>query len=92
MRLSVISLSYINTPIEILEKCSCNKDDITAYLSTTIGTLFFDEMIILSTCNRTEWIFISPDSDKAVDLMFEQIKDKSHISVSILKKYAKVFD
>ena len=74
MRLSVISLSYINTPIEILEKCECNKDVLTAYLSKTMGTLFFDEIIILSTCNRTEWVFISPDSDKAVEIMFEKIK------------------
>ena len=72
MNLSVISVNYTNTPIAILERCSCNKDDVTAYLSETIGTLFFNEMVIISTCNRTEWVFISPDSAKAVELLFKK--------------------
>ena len=29
--------------------------------------------------------FISPDSDKAVEIMFEKIKEKSNVSCSILK-------
>ena len=91
MNITVVSMNYTNTPIEILEKCSCSKDDLTYYLSATMGTLFFDEMVILSTCNRTEWVFISADSKKSVDLLLTKIKEKTNISNKIiLKRHATV--
>ncbi|MEK9726793.1 MAG: glutamyl-tRNA reductase [Candidatus Margulisiibacteriota bacterium] len=91
MRLAVISLNYTNTPIDLLERCSCNIDQVTSYLSDTIGTLFFNEMVIISTCNRTEWVFTAPDIDKAIDVLFEKVKEKALISTSILKKHADVY-
>ncbi len=91
MNLTVISVNYLNAPIEILEKCSSNKDDITDFLSGTIGTIFFQEMVVISTCNRTEWVFVSPDPKKAIDLLISRIKDKTNISESILVKNMTVF-
>tara|TARA_A100001015_G_scaffold228023_1_gene257622 strand:+ start:3246 stop:4307 length:1062 start_codon:yes stop_codon:yes gene_type:complete len=91
MNITIVSLNFVSTPIEILEKCSCNKDDTTMYLSTTVDTLFFEEMVIISTCNRTEWVFISPDSNKAIELLFEKIKQKTKVSKSILKEHAKIY-
>ena len=90
MNLTTVSLNYTTAPIEILEKCSCNKDDITAYLSETIGSIFFDEMFIVSTCNRTEWVFVSTDPEKSVDVLFSKIKDRTNISRSILERHAVV--
>tara|TARA_Y100001935_G_C17310388_1_gene515547 strand:+ start:599 stop:1639 length:1041 start_codon:yes stop_codon:yes gene_type:complete len=83
-------MNYTNAPIEILEKCSCNKDDLTYYLSATMGTIFFDEMVIVSTCNRTEWVFISADSTKSVDLLLTKIKEKTLVSKTILERHATV--
>ncbi len=91
MRLTVVSINFSKTPIEILEKCSCNQDDITTYLSSTVNTLFFEEMVIISTCNRTEWAFISPDPNKAIDMLFKRIKEKTNISPTILKKHATIY-
>ena len=88
MNITIISFDFVTTPIEILEKCSCNKDDTTMYLSTTVDTLFFEEMVIISTCNRTEWVFISPDPNKAIEILFEKIKQKTMVSKSILKDHA----
>lgn len=90
MNITVVSMNYTNAPIEILEKCSCNKDDLTYYLSATMGTIFFDEMVIVSTCNRTEWVFISADSTKSVDLLLTKIKEKTHVSKTILERHATV--
>lgn len=90
MNLTVVSMNYTIAPIEILEKCACNKDGITYYLSATMGTIFFDEMVIVSTCNRTEWVFISPDSKKSLDFLFEKIKEKSYVSRSILEQHTEV--
>ncbi len=91
MKLSAISINYTNAPIEILEKCACNKDTITSYLSELISTIFFDEMVIISTCNRTEWVFVAPDPEKAMNMLFNQIKKTTHISESILRKHAEIY-
>ncbi len=87
MNLTVININYLNAPIDILEKCSCNKDDITDYLSSTVGSLFFQEMVIISTCNRTEWVFVSPEPKKAINVLMSKIKEKTNISESILRKH-----
>lgn len=91
MNITVISINYLNAPIEILEACSCNKDDITAYLSETIGTMFFDEMVIVSTCNRTEWVFISPEPNKATDILITKIKERANVSESIIREHSSIY-
>ena len=91
MNITVLSINYLNAPIEVLEACSCNKDDITTYLSETIGTIFFDEMVIVSTCNRTEWVFISPEPLKATNVLLSKIKEKTNISESIIKKHCTIY-
>ncbi|MGC6367747.1 MAG: glutamyl-tRNA reductase [Candidatus Marinamargulisbacteria bacterium] len=91
MNVTVVSFNFTNTPIDLLERLSCNKDDITAYLSTTIGTMFFKEFVIVSTCNRTEFIFISPDSEKAISVLYNQIKEKTNIAESILYRHGHIY-
>jgi glutamyl-tRNA reductase len=83
-------MNYTNAPIDILEQCACNKDDVTSYLSETIGSMFFDEMVIVSTCNRTEWVFISSAPQKSVDLLLTKIKDQTHVSKTILERHTTV--
>ena len=91
MDITVISFNFTNTPIDLLEKCAANKDDITYYLSNTIGTIFFKEFVLVSTCNRTEFVFISPDRDKAIDYLFGLIKDKTNVASSILSNHASIY-
>ncbi len=80
----VLSIDFKTAPIALLEKVSCNKDDMTHYLSTLLGTLFFDEMVIISTCNRTEWVFTSPHPQKAVSILHQKIHALTGIATSIL--------
>ena len=91
MNLSVVSVNYTISPIEILEKCACNKDVVTAYLSSLLGTMFFSEMVIISTCNRTEWVIMTPDAPKALDVLYSKIQEKSNVAISILKAHSQVF-
>ena len=86
MVLAVFSIHYQSADIRFLEKVSANKDDMTFYLNGLLGELFFNEMTIISTCNRTEWVFVTPDPKKAVDMLVRTIKTKSHISCSVLHK------
>ena len=87
MNLAVLSVNFKTAPIEILEVLSCNKDDVTDYLSNSVGTIFFDEMVIVSTCNRTEWVFTAPDVDKAITVLKDQIKTKTNVAMSILDQH-----
>ena len=91
MDITVISFNYTNTPIDLLEKCAANKDDVTYYLSNTIGTIFFKEFVLVSTCNRTEFVFISPDREKPLIICLVLIKEKTNVSASILYKQATVY-
>ncbi|MBL6722796.1 MAG: glutamyl-tRNA reductase [Candidatus Margulisbacteria bacterium] len=86
MVLAVFSIHYQSADIRLLEKVSANKDDMTFYLNGLLGELFFNEMTIISTCNRTEWVFVTPDPKKAVDMLVRTIKTKTHISCSVLHK------
>ena len=73
MNVVLVGFDYSTTPIEILEACSCNKDDITYYLSKLVTSIFFEEMVIVSTCNRTEWVFCAVDESKALDILLQTI-------------------
>ena len=88
MKIAVLSMNYQTAPIELLEACSCNKDDVTDYLNQLISTIFFDEMVVLSTCNRTEWTFIGPDPEKAMSVLIDAITEKSMVAKSILDKHS----
>jgi len=85
-------VDFKTAPIEILEACSCKKDDITYYLSNLVTSIFFDEMVIISTCNRTEWVFTCTEKNKAMDMLLQIIVKKTNISASILKKYIIIRD
>ena len=92
MQVSILSVDFKTAPIELLEQLACNKDDMTHYLSALIPTMFIDEMVIISTCNRTEWVFRSPEPKKAMDVLITSIKDKTGIATSIIKKIATIYN
>ena len=84
MNLTILSISYENAPIECLEKVTSNKDEVTHYLNTLMGGPFFNEMVVISTCNRAEWVFTSPEPIKARSVLIDCIQSKSNISATIL--------
>jgi glutamyl-tRNA reductase len=92
MNLTVFSISYESASIDCLEKVSANKDEVTHYLNTLMGGVFFNELVVISTCNRTEWVFISVDSKKATSVLIDCIKLKTNISTSILNKISVTYE
>ena len=53
---------------------------------------FFTEMVIISTCNRVEWVFLSPEPTKALSVLMDCIKTKTNISRSIIQNVGTVYN
>lgn len=59
--IGVIGLSHKSAPVHIREKFSLNSGENTKLAHQIIGSPHIDEMVILSTCNRTEVYFKAAD-------------------------------
>tara|TARA_Y100001972_G_scaffold129265_1_gene195876 strand:- start:1770 stop:3023 length:1254 start_codon:yes stop_codon:yes gene_type:complete len=57
-----IGISFKNTPLEIREAISLNEDSTKALLRRINEVLGVDELLILSTCNRTEIYYASKEN------------------------------
>jgi glutamyl-tRNA reductase len=58
--IGVVGLSHKTAPIEIREKLSLDKSDIAIVSHRLLETTQIEEMVIISTCNRTEIYFKAP--------------------------------
>ncbi len=57
INLFCLGINHRTAPIEIREKFSFSNDELRAYLTSTKG-LKFSEVVLVSTCNRTELYFV----------------------------------
>ena len=92
MALTVFSIDYQSAHFQLLEKLTANKDDQTFYLTNLMNGIFFTEMVIISTCNRVEWVFLSPEPTKALSVLMDCIKTKTNISRSIIQNVGTVYN
>jgi len=78
-QLIVIGWSHKNAPVKFRDKLFLSKDEIQCLVKEAVQPDFIQELTILSTCNRTEFYFISSDTGSLINWM----KDKYN---SILKR------
>ena len=78
-QLIVIGWSHKNAPVKFRDKLFLSKDDIQCLVKEAVQPDFIQELTILSTCNRTEFYFISSDTGSLINW----VKDKYN---SILKR------
>lgn len=78
-QLIVIGWSHNNAPIKFRDKLFLSKDEIQCLVKEAVQPDFIQELTILSTCNRTEFYFISSDTSSLINW----VKDKYN---SILKR------
>ena len=78
-QLIVIGWSHKNAPVKFRDKLFLSKDDIQCLVKEAVQPDFIQELTILSTCNRTEFYFIS----SATGSLIKWVKDKYN---SILKR------
>ena len=78
-QLIVIGWSHKNAPVKFRDKLFLSKDEIQYLVKEAVQPDFIQELTILSTCNRTEFYFISSDTGSLI----KWVKDKYN---SILKR------
>jgi glutamyl-tRNA reductase len=78
-QLIVIGWSHKNAPVKFRDKLFLSKDEIQCLVKEAVQPDFIQELTILSTCNRTEFYFISSDTGSLINW----VKDKYN---SILKR------
>jgi len=78
-QLIVIGWSHKNAPVKFRDKLFLSKDEIQCLVKEAVQPDFIQELTILSTCNRTEFYFISYDTGSLINW----VKDKYN---SILKR------
>ena len=83
-----LSLSYKNTPLEVREVISLNESECKAYLKAVKDFTTATDVLVLSTCNRTE-IYYSSSTDLSEELIKLLGVQKG---ISQISKYRKYFN
>lgn len=74
--IGVIGISYKTAPLEIRENFSFSKDEIVPFSELLQNETEISDMVLISTCNRTEIYFSQNihDNQTAFELVYEVIK------------------
>ncbi len=86
-----ISLSYQKAPVEIRELIALDQTAIEEILSEAKDTFDLNELLILSTCNRTELYYSSPEDLSSALISFIGIK-KGIAHPNAYQKYFEFFN
>ena len=73
----VIGWSHKNAPVEFRDKLFLSTDEIQRLVKETVQSEFIQELTILSTCNRTEFYFVSSNTGSLVNW----VKEKYNINL-----------
>lgn len=87
MSIALIGLNHKTAPVEIREKVSLSKPQISKYSLSIRGKRSYDGCAILSTCNRTEFYCSTSNIDLAIEDVMKMVESHSGISLDILKSY-----
>ena len=80
--IGVIGISYKTAPLEIREKFSFSKEDIVPFSEQLQQETEISDLVLVSTCNRTEIYFSQDkhDNQTAFELVYEVIKKFKQIT------------
>ena len=70
-QLIVIGWSHKNAPVEFRDKLFLSKDEIQGLVKEAVQKDFIQEVTILSTCNRTEFYFVSANTSPLISWVKE---------------------
>jgi glutamyl-tRNA reductase len=77
MSLKVLGVNHRSAPVEVRERIAFNPERLPAALSELVQLPQVDEMLIVSTCNRTE--FYSQCAEKGLLLVREWLNDQHRL-------------
>ncbi len=93
MQYVVVSYSHKNTDIEVREKLAFPDDDLKAKaLTTLMKTEGIKEAMLLSTCNRVEFLVSTSIPSAALHAIFELLHVHSGLSIEELEGRADVYE
>ena len=84
-QLIVIGWSHKNAPIEFRDKLFLSKDEIQGLVKEAVQKDFIQEVTILSTCNRTEFYFVSANTSPLINWVKEWYNDNLKRDIDFAK-------
>ncbi|WP_297811706.1 glutamyl-tRNA reductase [uncultured Helicobacter sp.] len=90
----ILSYSHKNTDITMRESLSLDiKNPATKeFLQDLVGNKFIDEAVILSTCNRIEFILNVQNSEKAEEFLLDKLSNYSKVPINELQTRADSYE
>jgi len=84
-QLIVIGWSHKNAPVEFRDKLFLSKDEIQGLVKEAVQKDFIQEVTILSTCNRTEFYFVSANTSPVISCVKEWYNDNLKRDIDFLQ-------
>ena len=84
-QLIVIGWSHKNAPVEFRDKLFLSKDEIQGLVKEAVQKDFIQEVTILSTCNRTEFYFVSANTSPLTNWVKEWYNDNLKRDIDFLQ-------
>lgn len=90
----ILSYSHKNTDIALREKLALDtkNQNTKKLLLELVENKFIEEAVILSTCNRIEFILSVHNPQKAEEFLFAKLCDYSGVSEDSLRKHADLYE
>ena len=84
-QLIVIGWSHKNAPVKFRDKLFLSKDEIQGLVKEAVQKDFIQEVTILSTCNRTEFYFVSANTSPLISWVKEWYNDNLKRDIDFLQ-------
>lgn len=87
MQMMITGMSFKTSPVSVREKISFNEEELKYKLIEFASFKAIKEVVILSTCNRTEFYIITDDLDQAKKSLFQFLQEEKNINIDELEPY-----
>jgi glutamyl-tRNA reductase len=87
MQMMITGMSFKTSPVSVREKISFSEAELKYKLIELASFKAIREVLILSTCNRTEFYIITDDLDQAKESLFQFLKEEKNINIEELEPY-----
>ncbi len=87
MPVCTVGLNHKSAPVEVREKLSFTMEDIEKEAPALLSKPYIDEVVILSTCNRTEIYFYSENPESGSVIVKQYLSQRAEISQEELDNY-----
>ena len=87
MGLVLVGLNHETAPVELREKVGLNPEDLNEALNSLTRDADLRELVILSTCNRTELVAFVPDDDEGEAKLVSFLADRAGVPLSEIREH-----